>query len=67
MRRITALSAAVLLPATLVTAPALAAPLPVSVTRAAAADVPTYTPGVAGWPDGKGFDVAYRAGGGRAP
>ncbi|WP_218010276.1 polysaccharide deacetylase family protein [Actinomadura chibensis] len=61
MRRITALSAAVLLPATLVTTPALAARLPVSMARAAAADVPTSTPGVAGWPDGDGFDVAYRA------
>lgn len=61
MRRITTLSAAVLLPVSLVTTPALAAPRSVSMARAAVADVPSYAPGVAGWPGGRGFDVAYRA------
>ncbi|WP_067797766.1 polysaccharide deacetylase family protein [Actinomadura formosensis] len=65
MRRLTAFSTAVLLPAALVAAPAvpaLATSSPAAPTRAAATeDVPTYTPGVAGWPSGKGFDVAYRA------
>ncbi|GAA1827723.1 polysaccharide deacetylase family protein [Actinomadura chokoriensis] len=63
MRRLTAFSAAVLLPATLVTAPALPALATSSpMARAAATeDVPTYTPGIAGSPSGKGFDVAYRA------
>ncbi|WP_067461222.1 polysaccharide deacetylase family protein [Actinomadura macra] len=59
MRSLIALSTAVLLPAALATGPALAAP-PAAAARTAAADVPTSTPGVAGWPDGKGFDVAYR-------
>jgi iron-sulfur cluster repair protein YtfE (RIC family) len=63
MRRLTAFSTAVLLPVTLVTAPALPVLAASSPTARAAAtqDVPTYTPGVAGWPSGKGFDVAYRA------
>jgi peptidoglycan/xylan/chitin deacetylase (PgdA/CDA1 family) len=28
--------------------------------RAATADLPTYVPGVAAWPSGKGFDIVYR-------
>ncbi|MEU8801080.1 polysaccharide deacetylase family protein [Spirillospora sp. NPDC048819] len=62
MRRIAALSTAVLLPTALVTATAPAVAHTVATTRGAAAvDVPTYTPGAAGWPSGNGFDVAYRA------
>ncbi|GAA1895480.1 polysaccharide deacetylase family protein [Actinomadura bangladeshensis] len=62
MRRLAAFSTAVLLPATLVTAPALPASSSIAAARAAATeDVPTYTPGIAGRPGGNGFDVAYRA------
>ncbi|WP_157610351.1 polysaccharide deacetylase family protein [Spirillospora albida] len=32
-----------------------------SALTAAPADVPTHVPGIAGWPNGKGFDVVYRA------
>ncbi|WP_329092549.1 hypothetical protein OG979_02175 [Actinomadura citrea] len=53
MRRITAISTAVLPPATLLTAPAFAASSPTAAARAAAADLPTYTPGLAGPPDGR--------------
>ena len=60
MRRLTAISTAVLLPATLLAVPALAT-APSAAARAATADLPTYTPAVAGLPGGKAFDVAYRA------
>lgn len=62
MRRITAVAAACLLSTTPMALPVSQAPVGAAVAGAAAtADVPTYTPGVAGWPSGKGFDVAYRA------
>ncbi|MFB4298570.1 polysaccharide deacetylase family protein [Actinomadura sp. NTSP31] len=62
MRRITAVAMTALLSAASMSVPVLGTVLGPATARAAAnADVPTYTPGVVGWPSGKGFDVAYRA------